>query len=124
MYRITPQQFGVLQWEVLRPQREKFVARLRARLPRRAAPYTDEQLHIFCDLGITKANGRDMTSMDTVFTFIAAMLVMGQDFDIDPGKPWLRDVFGDPFMDQRERAILLQFRVRMETREDIAPHAS
>jgi hypothetical protein len=124
MYRITPEQFGGLQWACLAPQRAKFVARLRQRLPARAEPYTDEQLHLFCDLGITKANSRGLTTMDTVYTFIAAMLVLGQDFDIDPGKRWLDDVFGDPFMDQRERAILLQFRVRMETGEDINPHAA
>lgn len=124
LYRIRPEQVATMRWELLQPHRETLVATLQQRLPHRAGKLTPEQLHQLCDFGIERANGYDMTSMDTVYVFIAATLVFGRDFDRARDREWIDAIFGEPFLEEDERAAMLIEHARIAAKEELSPGAA
>lgn len=119
LYKIRPEQIATMRWELLRSQRELFVARLQQRLPHRAEKLALEQLHHLCDFAIDKANGYEMTSIESVYVFVAATLILGRDFDLARNHEPVDAIFGEPFLEEDERASMLIEYVRAVAKEEI-----
>jgi hypothetical protein len=119
---IRPEQMDALRLSTLHPVRVKYIGLLRQKLPRFAAQRTDDDLHGLCDRGIVDANAYGLTTEYNVYCFIAARLVLGEDFDVNPKSGWSREILCDRRMAQDVKIKLIELRVMMETRTDISPH--
>lgn len=122
MLKIRSEQSEALRKSALKPVREKFIAILRRKLPEQTARQSDAALHTLCDKGIVKATGYGIGTEYNVYVFIAAMVVLGEDFDRNEKTAWSREILNDVRMHQDSKAKLLELRVLMDTKTDIAPH--
>jgi hypothetical protein len=119
---IRQDQIATLQWDRQRELRTRYIARLTALAPEKTASVSDEALHRFCDSGITRANAYDLTQEEAVYAFIAAMMMLGSDFDHRPEHAWAPELLGAPAMEQELKAKHLRLRILIDTRKDIARH--
>ncbi|MCM3874998.1 MAG: hypothetical protein NEA02_01120 [Thermoanaerobaculia bacterium] len=122
MLTIRSEQSEALRKNALKPVREKFIAILRRNLPDQTARQGDAALDALCDKGIMKASRYGIETEYNVYVFIAAMVVLGEDFDRSEKTAWSREILTDVKMHQDLKAKLLELRVLMDTKTDIAPH--
>jgi hypothetical protein len=119
---IRPEQMDALRLSALHPVRVKYIALLRQKLPGFSAQRTDDDLHGLCDRGIISANAYGVTTEYNVYCFIAARLVLGEDFDLNPKTGWSQEILRDKRMEQDVKIKLIELRVMIDTRTDISPH--
>ena len=122
MLTIRSEQFEALRKSALKPVREKFIAILRRNLSDQTARQPDAALHALCDRGILKASRYGIGTEYNVYIFIAAMVVLGEDFDKIEKTAWTREILADLRVHQDVRSKLLVLRTLMKTGTDISPH--
>lgn len=122
MLTVGSEQFEALRKSVLKPVRDKFIVILRRNLPEQAARQSDAALHALCDRGILRASRYGIETEYNVYIFIAAMVVLGEDFDTSEKTAWTRELLADLRVHQDVRSRLLVLRTLMKTGTDISPH--
>lgn len=122
MLKIRSEQSEALRRNALKPVRDKFIAILRRNLPDQTARQSDATLHALCDKGIMKASSYGIGTEYNVYVFIAAMVVLGEDFDRSEKTAWSREILGDARVHEDVRSKLLELRTLMKTGTDISPH--
>jgi hypothetical protein len=122
MLKIRSEQSEALRKNALRPVREKFIAILRRNLPDQTARQSDTALHALCDRGILKASGYGIGTEYNVYIFIAAMVLLGEDFYRSEKTAWSREILADVRVEENVRSRLLVLRTLMKTGTDISPN--
>jgi hypothetical protein len=122
MLVIRSEQLDALRSEMFAPVREKFIALLKRKLPQHTASMSDAELRGLCDRGIAKAERYDLASQYNVYVFVAAMLVIGEDFDIKLATAWSREILRDELMHEDIKAKMIELGVFTVTKTDIAPY--
>jgi hypothetical protein len=119
LFNIRQEQIDALKWQAQKELRGRYIARLRKMSPSKTGNMSDQELHEFCDSGVSKASHYSLTTEANVYILVAAMLLLGSDFDTKPENAWAPDILGDAMMDQDIKAKLIHLRVLMETKTDV-----
>ncbi len=106
----------------LAPVRAKFIAVMRRKLPQHVESHSDAELNTLCDKGIVTAARYGIATEYNAYVVVAAMLVLGRDFDAYRGADWAKNILDDMQLSEGVKAKLIELRVFTDTGTDIAPN--
>jgi len=93
---------------------DKILAALRESLPRVAARYRDDDLRPLCDLAIQRAGYYGLDSEHAAYVYAAAMLLYGDDFDLDPRFSRVKSILEDRVVDPVVKVKALEVEIAVD----------
>jgi len=112
--KMRPETMDALTAAAIARSREKIVAALRQSLPDETSKCTAAQLHALCDRGITRAAEYGLDTEHSVYVYVAAMLLYGEDFDTNRRSAWSREILTDNGVDADVKVQAIQLHIAMD----------
>ena len=94
--------------------RDRIVAALRQTLPGDTSHVTVETLQALCDYGITRAAVYGLDTERSIYVYVAAMVLYGEQFDTNPRLPWAPEILNGEIIDQEVISKGLELQIAID----------
>ena len=95
--------------------RARIVDALRQSLPAETARYTHLDFEAFCELGVSRARDYGLDTERGAYVYLAAMILYGEDFDIDPRLSRIRAMLENRVVDQEVKGKAIELELALDT---------
>jgi hypothetical protein len=115
VFKIRQEQMEAYWDERIGESRSKIIRALQRSLPDLTFNSSEIELKELFRRAIYKAAKYGIGTEANLYRFVAAMLVFGEDFDVNPKTGWSQEFLCDPLIEEDHKARLLELRIAIET---------